>query len=62
MNLCISLGQNIQCESICNSIQMLVNKFIQEGGDAGSSLLVINITTPLDYTGDSPIQKLTYEP
>lgn len=61
MKLSISLGQNLQCEYICQKIQKLISQHQQNSQDLSRSLLVIDIVTPIDG-GDSHIPKLEYIP
>jgi hypothetical protein len=61
MKLSISLGQNLQCEYICQKIQKLITQHQQNGQDLSGSLLTIDIITTIDG-GDNHIPKLEYNP
>jgi len=60
MSLYYSLAKGISGEKLVTDISQLVNKFIQDGGDNNNSILVIEIHTISDHTGDNPIPKIEH--
>lgn len=58
MSIYYSLANDISGEKLVRDISQLVNKFIQDGGDNKNSVLVIEIHTVTDHSGDSPIPKI----
>ena len=61
MILSIALDKQIQCETVCKTVQELVNKFISEGGELKESLLTMTIKTTVDSIGDSPLLKIEHK-
>jgi hypothetical protein len=61
MSLYYSLAREISGERLVQDISKLVDSFIQSGGDPTNSILVIDIHTISDHSGDSLLPKLTYD-
>lgn len=61
MNLYYSLANNLSPENIIRDIDSMITKFIQSGGDNKNSVMVIQIQTLTDHTGDSLLPKITHE-
>ena len=61
MSLYYSLSKDISGEKLIQDISNMVTKFLQTGGDNKNSILVVDIHTISDNTGDSLIPKLEYK-
>jgi len=61
MSLYYSLAREMSGEKLVQDISKLVNKFIQNGGDAKNSILVIEIHSVSDNSGDSLMTKIEYK-
>lgn len=61
MSLYYSLAKNISGEKLVQDISNMVTKFMQSGGDNKNSVLVVEIHTISDHTGDSLMPKLEYK-
>lgn len=58
LNIAYSLNKNITLEKIGEGIEKLCQKFSQD--ELKNMALVISLQKISDYTGDSPIPKITY--
>lgn len=58
MNLAYSLNHEVAVEKVVSDIRKLCGKISQD--ELKDSVLVISLQKILDYTGDSPIPKITY--
>lgn len=59
MNLAYSLSQNVSIEKVIKDISKLCGKISQD--ELKTMSLVISLQKIVDYAGDSPIPKITYE-
>jgi hypothetical protein len=58
MSLYYSLAREISDEKLLQDISSMVNKFIKNNGDANNSILVVEIHSVSDHSGDSLMPKL----
>lgn len=61
MNLYYSLANSLSPEKIIRDIDSMITKFIDSGGDSKNSVMIIQIQTLTDHTGDSLLPKLPYK-
>ena len=61
MSLYYSLAKGLSGEKLVQDISKLINSFIQNGGDSNNSILVVEIHSVSDHSGDSLLPKLPYK-
>ena len=58
--LAIKLDKNLSCEKICQSLQAIVTRFQESGGDMEQSFIVVDIKT-ISQNEESSIPKLEFK-
>jgi hypothetical protein len=61
MSLYYSLARELSGEKLLHEISNMINKFMQNNGDMKNSILVVEIHSVSDNSGDSLIPKIQYK-